>query len=84
MLFAAKQMGTALGNDYGVNINLNGFIGLFLNPLQTAGETVQVVLNSLLDQTKNEIRTLNEVMEAIKDEKKIRIKSRKITKSRNN
>ena len=55
LLFTAKNMATSLGGDYGVEINFTGFVGLFLNPLNSAKGTFQVIVNSLLEQTKDEI-----------------------------
>lgn len=55
LLLVAKNMATSLGGDYGLEINFTGFVGLFLNPLNSAKGTFQVIVNSLLEQTKDEI-----------------------------
>lgn len=55
LLLVAKNMATSLGGDYGLEINFTGFIGLFLNPLSSAKGAFQVIVNSLLEQTKDEI-----------------------------
>lgn len=55
LLLVAKNMATSLGADYGLEINFTGFVGLFLNPVNSAKGTFQVVVNSLLEQTKGEV-----------------------------
>lgn len=55
LLFTAKNMASSLGAEYGLEINFAGFVGLFLNPLQSAKGTFQVIVKSLLDKMSAEL-----------------------------
>ena len=55
LLYYASIVAKGLGEEFGLDLNFTGFVGLFLNPFKISGGAINKIIESVLKNTMNEM-----------------------------